>query len=264
MSNLFSASPQGKKLREDEELRKLLEANTLALFNELSVREDVREDSDRSLESIQEAWGRDRKGQVVRFLYDLSWIISSEKKKPLLSLKEANLSGANLEGADLEGAYLRRADLEGAYLGRANLGRADLEEADLEEANLVRANLEGAYLVRANLGGADLGGAVLEGAYLRRANLVRANLVRANLVRADLGGADLGGADLEGADLVRANLEGANLFEANYTDKNTPNTVCSRLFLSYPCPTIFRDNFDPKSRNMILIHTLEQLDKIGD
>ena len=164
-------SDQGEKLRENKELQKLLEANTHALFNELSVREDSRKDSNGDRVFDSEAIAKDRKGQVVEFLSDLSWIKGTEDKKPLVSLSKANLEGANLEGASLDRvnlstANLFRADLEGAVLFRANLFRADLKEADLKKTNLSRADLK-----KADLEGADLEGAILEGADLGGAYL---------------------------------------------------------------------------------------------
>ena len=138
VTTIHLESDQGKKLREDEELQKLLEANTLALFNELSVREDTRQDSNRDLEFDREAIAQDRKGQVVEFLSGLNWINGSEDQEPLLSLSKANLEEADLRRANLFGANLRGASLEGA--------------------NLVGANLVGAYLRGANLVGAYLFG----------------------------------------------------------------------------------------------------------
>ena len=77
----------------------MVEANTLALFNELSVREDTRQDS------------KDRKGQVVEFLSGLNWINGLKNKEPLLSLSQANLAEANLYRANLIGANLAEANL---------------------------------------------------------------------------------------------------------------------------------------------------------
>ena len=84
VTTIHLESEQGKNLRENEKLQKLVEANTLALFNELSIREDTRQDS------------KDRKGQVVEFLSGLNWINGLKNKEPLLSLSQANLVEANL------------------------------------------------------------------------------------------------------------------------------------------------------------------------
>lgn len=101
VTTIHLESDQGKKLREDGELQKLLEANTLALFNELSVREDTRQDADNDGTLDREAISQDRKGQVVEFLSGLNWINGSEDKEPLLSLSKANLIGADLGIANL-------------------------------------------------------------------------------------------------------------------------------------------------------------------
>ncbi|MEO1670472.1 MAG: pentapeptide repeat-containing protein, partial [Cyanobacteria bacterium J06631_2] len=121
VTTIHLESDQGKKLREDEELQQLLEANTLALFNELSVREDTRQDSNSDREFDREAIAQDRKGQVVEFLSGLGWINGSEDKEPLLSLSKADLRVADLRGADLRGANLFVADLFGANLRGADL-----------------------------------------------------------------------------------------------------------------------------------------------
>ena len=161
ITTIYLETEQGKELQNNEELKILLEATTLALFDELSVSEDSLLKKDRNIQRTFEGDRRDRKGQVIRFLSRLNWINEVEGKEPLLSLQGANLVGANLVGADLGGA-----NLVGADLGGANLRSANLVGADLGGANLVRAFLVGANLVGANLVRADLVGANLFSAYL--------------------------------------------------------------------------------------------------
>ena len=205
ITTIHLETDQGKKIEEGNgEIVELLEATTLALFNELSVNEG-------SPKKREEVIEQDRKGQVVEFLSGLNWINSSKEEDPLLSLQKANLSLANLVGANLVGANLRSANLKGANLVGANLVGAYLRSANLRSANLVGANLEGAYLKGAYLEGANLRSAYLVGAYLVGAYLVGAYLEGANLRSANLKDAYLEGANLKGANLRSANLKGANL-----------------------------------------------------
>ena len=216
VTTIHLESDQGEKLRGDEELQKLLAANTLALFNELSLREDSRKDANDDTELDLEALKSDRKGQVIEFLSGLGWINGLEEKKPLLSLSGVDLSNSNLERANLW-----EADLSNSNLERANLWEADLSNSNLEGANLLGAvSLNRAYLSHANLEGVNLEGANLEGVELFGANLFRVNLERANLERANLAftnllGANLKQANLFGVKMERANLKGANLEGAN-------------------------------------------------
>jgi hypothetical protein len=95
-----------KKLRtseEDAETRTVARARTLAVL--------------RSLDG-------DRKGQVVRFLYEAGLIGNkvtevdrgTHPTEPIIYLIEADLNGANLSGAKLSGATLRYANLSNANL----------------------------------------------------------------------------------------------------------------------------------------------------
>ena len=277
VTTIHLESDQGKKLREDEELQKLLEANTLALFNELSVREDTRQDSNSDTEFDREAIAQDRKGQVVEFLSGLSWINGAEDQEPLLSLSKANLveadlveadlEGANLVEADLEKANLFRADLAGADLFRADLAGADLERANLVEADLERANLVEADLERANLFQADLRGADLFRADLRGDNLFRADLFRADLAGADLAGADLFRADLRGADLAGADLAGADLVGVRNLSNIQIKSACNWEQAVYTDAEFDRENWQwivkDKQANQQRIESIRE-DKASD
>lgn len=219
-----------KQIEEDIELQTFLEATTLAIFEELSISEDSLIKSSESGKSDSKFIAfdpkiieRDYKGQVVDFLINLSWIQlgDTNETRPLLSLRNSNLSKADLAGtslrrADLSGAKLIGADLAGAYLTEADLSGAHLEVANLVEADLELANLTGAYLngvnlteaelYRAELGGADLTGAYLNKAELSETNFSRANLTRANLTRANLTRANLDFADLQSVTFCRTTM----------------------------------------------------------
>jgi uncharacterized protein YjbI with pentapeptide repeats len=102
----------------------------------------------------------ERKGSVVRFLYELGLII---KDRPIVDLQQADLSGTILRSVILRGVILRGTSLKGADLSGADLSGVGLMEANLRRAYLWRANLNGAFLHKASLKGADLSGTILSG-----------------------------------------------------------------------------------------------------
>ncbi len=136
------------------------------------------------------------KRSVIEFLYRSELIFKNE---PIVTLKEADLSGAVLSEATLD-----KADLSGA-----NLNKAILHWTGLSEANLSNTNLIGASMSDADLTKADLTGAKLQNARLIGASLQKANLSNADLSGADLREADLTEANLHFADLRRANMSNA-------------------------------------------------------
>lgn len=121
-----------------------------------------------------EGRGRNRrKGSLARFLYEMNLISG---KKPIISLRKANLEFAfmhsgefirvNFEDAFLKDADLRKANLQeatliNAYLPGARLNDANLSKADLTNANLQKANLQGAKLDDAILDNVDFRGAIM-------------------------------------------------------------------------------------------------------
>jgi uncharacterized protein YjbI with pentapeptide repeats len=125
----------------------------------------------------------ERKGELVRFLYEVELIYEQVDQPPMVDLWDADLTAADLKDA--------------------SLSRADLSDVTLVKATLIRADLRAA-----NLGGADF----------TRANLRAANLADADFTGADLTGADLSGADLTGADLTEAKLKGIKLKGAKLED----------------------------------------------
>jgi uncharacterized protein YjbI with pentapeptide repeats len=157
-------------------------------MTDLLLTHDLREKSEADAEELSIARARtlavlrsldsERKGQVVRFLYELKII-------QLVKLHIADLHGANLFGANLQGANLHGANLYGANLHMANLQFAYLPMADLQEADLREVYLYQAYLYGANLQGANLQGAKLQEARLQKANLHGANLQEAILEGAE-------------------------------------------------------------------------------
>ncbi|NEO41558.1 MAG: pentapeptide repeat-containing protein [Moorea sp. SIOASIH] len=173
-----------------------------------------------------------------------------------IQLSNAVLSGANLQEADLWQANLQKANLWGANLQKANLVRANFQKANLVEANFQKAVLREAKLQKAVLRKAKLQKAVLIGANLQEAVLWKAKLQKAVLI-----GANLQEANLWGANLQEANLRNANFKNAMYTDKSTLEAVCDKLDIEYPCPTIFPENFNPKTAGMKLIKESKDIPK---
>ena len=118
----------------------------------------------------------DRKGRVVRFLYESGLITAN---RLVLDLKNADLREVNLQGIFLAAIHLYRADLSGANLQGASLVGALLERTDLQGANLQEATLHATHLEQANLHGANMEDAILQGAHLGGADLSGADLARA-------------------------------------------------------------------------------------
>ncbi|MBD3886267.1 pentapeptide repeat-containing protein [Phormidium tenue FACHB-886] len=136
----------------------------------------------------------ERKGSVVRFLFDAEFITKLR---------------LNLEGADFCSTVLCGADLRNAKLTDVNFTNADLRGA----------NLEGSDLAESNLAAADLSTAPRHDRF--GINLFiqsHTNLRTANLIFANLQNADLSNADLTGANLTGTNLAGANLYNTNLTN----------------------------------------------
>jgi uncharacterized protein YjbI with pentapeptide repeats len=169
---------------EGEEVRRLARVQTLTVLGRL---------------------GPEGKGSVVRFLYKASLI---DKERPLVDLREADLSEAQLGLAKLRGADLTEADLDGAELHGADLADANLFGADLYGANLAGASLSGTDLTFAGLYDANLHGADLSDAYLASAHLSEADLYDANL----------SGADLSYAYLWKAKVRQEQLDESEYLE----------------------------------------------
>jgi hypothetical protein len=110
----------------------------------------------RTLAVLRSVKSSDRKGSIVRFLYESGLI---HREGTVIDLSGADLRGANLFAAHLDGINLFAARLRGACLFAARLRGANLEWADLHEANLFGVDLRGANLRAAHLEGANLAGA---------------------------------------------------------------------------------------------------------
>jgi len=186
-----------RKSKKGSEVRSVARARTLSVFRILDG---------------------ERKGQVLKFLYESALIIGNN---PVIPLEDADLTMINLRKASLDGINLHR-----TYLHKAHLVMTHLLGAHLVGAQLNDANLDKAWLSDADLLGVHLNNASLDGALLSCANLCAADLSGANLRNARLNGVGLAGATLKGAVLNGANLKEAcvspkDLLEASSLDNAT-------------------------------------------
>lgn len=162
-----------RKSRTGAEVRSVARARTLAVLRNLNS---------------------ERKGQVLRFLYESGLIITPD---PVIDLEGADLQKALLyvpvhfreirsDGSGLTGwgLDLHKIHLCGASLSGAQLVGADLSEADLSKAQLFKAELWSVKLAGADLSKAALSDAILIGADLSNATLTNAMFYGADLERA--------------------------------------------------------------------------------
>lgn len=118
---------------------------------------DVREVARARTLAVLRRVGKNRKGDVVQFLYEAGLIY---KGQPIVDLREADLSEADLSNTNLNGSELSGVDLSGARLNGTTLSNARLSSTDLSGADLSGANLSGVDFSNANLTGANLNGAI--------------------------------------------------------------------------------------------------------
>jgi len=116
---LLDKDPSLRQAKEDDEVRTLARARTLAVLARLDG---------------------ERRGSIVQFLSEAtliqSWKEKGANEEHVTSEPVISLSGANMSEADLSEVHLYEADLRGADLGHANLREADLSGANLSEAGL--------------------------------------------------------------------------------------------------------------------------------
>jgi hypothetical protein len=126
------------RAREDALQRYLYRMQELMLGKELetSAVEEIRYDSRKGTLAVLRILDGNRKGQVLKFLYESKLI-----GKPIR--EEAGDRWARGATIDLQTADLREAKLSGVDLRRADLSFADLRYANLNHANLRRADLFG-------------------------------------------------------------------------------------------------------------------------
>jgi hypothetical protein len=211
-----------KNSKKNSESRSIARTITLTTLTQLNSEQDQ--------EKAKEGKYNQRKGLIMRFLYESGLIKLDPKVDSIIFLNTADFTFANLENsilfpANLLGANLENANLKNSYLENVNLRQANLENANLKNSFLSRTNL-----TNANLRQANLENSILFEADLEHANLTNANLTNATLTNADLYLTDLESANLREADLKSANLQFASFFEANlehaylYNAKNLTNT----------------------------------------
>ncbi|HNS40335.1 MAG TPA: pentapeptide repeat-containing protein, partial [Promineifilum sp.] len=128
----------------------------------------------------------ERRGQVVRFLYESALLSAGE---PIIDLQAAELGGMTMSQIPMPGINLRNVDLRSARLLGVAMPASDLRDSNLEGADLSYSDLSESYLR----------GAVLRDAVLNDANLRGAIFTKADLAGANLSGADFSDANLSGA-----------------------------------------------------------------
>jgi pentapeptide repeat protein len=79
----------------------------------------------------------ERKGVVLRFLYEAGLLTQEGQDKPFVDLSLGDLSDIDLMGANLKGANLSRTNLTRSKLAWANLADADLSRSLLDDAILI-------------------------------------------------------------------------------------------------------------------------------
>lgn len=123
-------------------LQLLLDRNLRGSQPESDVREAARA---RTL-SILRRVDKNRKGDVVQFLYDAGLIFAGRAIVELrgADLRNADLSEANLSAAKLSGVDMSEVIFNRTVLTNADLSGANLSGVDLSAANLTGANLKGA------------------------------------------------------------------------------------------------------------------------
>ncbi len=140
----------------------------------------------------------DRKGKLLRSLYESGLLLSVEETCNIQASKQAKL----LKNALNSGlSSMAQRDAEKLIRPTRCLPRIFLDSMDFTGANLAGAYLAKAFLPYITLRNANLSGA----------NLAEANLSHAQLENADLSGADLNGSILNGANVVGANLKGVSI-----------------------------------------------------
>jgi hypothetical protein len=221
----------------------------------------------------------ERKGVVVRFLYESELIQVGENKSGemgpdvVISLANADLTHAILAHTNLANACLPQVNLMHGNLAQVNLTNAYFTNAILTSANLAGAILTNADLMSAILTNANLVGTIFTNAVLVRANLTNAVLVRAiftnavlvraifehaNLSDAILKNAHLGRANLTSANLTRAYLAGANLAYADLKNADLANVTLAGA--TYDARTRWPVGFDPDAAGAVFVPDSEQGD----
>jgi uncharacterized protein YjbI with pentapeptide repeats len=177
----------------------------------------------------------DRKGQLLKFLYEASLIqpcqFANIGKGNNCQGAKLNLSGARLDEVTfdtppiMKGIELSSARLSGAKLPGIDLTQAQLDKANISDADLSQATLKEAQMRSVILKGTKLTDAVLNQATLANALLANADLRGARLVEANLSGADVSNANLENANLEKADLRGTILTDASLNNTNLRGAI---------------------------------------
>jgi uncharacterized protein YjbI with pentapeptide repeats len=140
-----------EKAIENDRLEEIALQTYLDQMSKLLINEELASTPKPATSAVARSWtltmlrrlNGERKGRVVRFLYESKLIHASD---PVISLESADLSEANLEWENLRSASLRGANLEKVKMKAAKLHNADLTWTKLDAADLFGASLHGAEL----------------------------------------------------------------------------------------------------------------------
>jgi hypothetical protein len=100
-----------------------------------------------TLTALERIHHPDKKGIIVKFLWECSLLKKQDAEDAVVTLEGANLKGAKLGLAKLTEADLHRADLIGADLTDTDLTNADLTDAKVTKEQLEQAkSLQGATM----------------------------------------------------------------------------------------------------------------------
>lgn len=229
MSDLLLNSNLRKSKPEDE-VRSIARSRTLSVL--------------RSLDS-------NRKGTLIRFLYESGLIIIENTVIPLagadfsfgsmayIRLWETNLKKVNFTKADLTRAKLQKSDLTHAVLSESTLYHAyfilaNLQGANLTKCNLIESDFTEAHLEFTLLSDSNMERSCFHKATLRLVNFSNCNLKGSkfteinssacNFSNSNLANADFSRSKLMRAKFINADLRGANFKDADLTFADLTNT----------------------------------------
>ena len=185
----------------------------------------------------------ERKGRILRYLYEAGLLNADKPKPPELCDWTTKLSNSlspdnrgltaqevekNLNKVIQTKLFLHEMDFKGAKLENAYLPGAFLPYIDLSYANLRKATLTGAVLGSAKLMDADLTGATITAAFLEHAVLVGTNMTDVK-VDEGVGGNLLTSEGCKKKASPQLRVSGAEAFHATYNASDGDNGKLKKL-----------------------------------
>lgn len=184
-----------------------------------------------------------RKGLLFMFLYDIGLITSnpSEQKGPLISLKNADLSGLILGSTH--------------FGPRSQFGHPiGLNGIDLSEADLRKAKLSDLRLYNMNFSGANLSAADLKNVVIANSDLTATNLNHSNLSNAYLTDCSLINCNLSNANLSFAKFDSTLFYSTDFADPESPYRDFTDFTRANINQSIFLSDVHPDQLRKARIH----------